>query len=260
MPDSTSLGEMVIPGTHQSTALYGWPVSQCQQPATPLDVQLEDGLRFLGGFYSFLSPVVSPSDQRILPLSSSDVRLAEKNGKLIAYHGIGELPASSRRRLPTSHPLTPLPSLRSSPTVTQRALFADLLALLTNFLSSPTSCNETILLSIQQENASTPLFLTLLRSALLDPPSSTSFPRSRYHLSNTIPRLGDVRGKIVLFSRFGGQEGKGWEDVGGMGIHPTGWEDSKKEGFEVKLPEGDRVGEGKVDKGEGGWVLGIQDW
>lgn len=62
----------------------------------------------------------------------------------------------------------------------------------------------------------------------------------------------------MLFSRFGGQQGSDWEDVGGMGIHPTGWLDSKREGFEVKLPEGDRKEGG--DKGEVGWTLGIQDW
>lgn len=62
----------------------------------------------------------------------------------------------------------------------------------------------------------------------------------------------------MLFSRFGGEKGKQWEDVGGMGIHPVGWEDSKKEGFRVSLPKGDRK-EG-VDRGEGGWTLGIQDW
>lgn len=28
LSDSYSLGDVAIPGTHQSTALYGWPVSQ----------------------------------------------------------------------------------------------------------------------------------------------------------------------------------------------------------------------------------------
>lgn len=162
--------------------------------------------------------------------------------------------------------------------MTQRSNFIDLLQLIVDFLGSPASSRETIILSIQQgpspcpficyphlrstskthplfvsstENASTPLFLSLLRSLLL------THPRSLYHLSNTIPLLADVRGKIVLFSRFGGQKGDGWEDIGGMGIHPTGWKDSAKEGFETVLPEVEGESSGK---GVGGWTLGIQDW
>lgn len=237
LPDTTSLGDILVPGTHQSTALYGWPVSQCQQPSTPLDVQLKEGIRFL------------------------DVRLAEKNGQLIAYHGIcefhpqlrGRAGRTSSRRVPTDSEF----GFRGA--VTQRALFPHLLSLLTTFLSLLTSSSETIILSIQQENASTPQFLSLLRAALFSSPDSP--PRSLYHLSNTIPRLGDVRGKIVLFSRFGGQDGAGWEDLGGMGIHPTGWRDSVQEGFEVQLPErGDEERNRWGERGEGGWVLGVQDW
>lgn len=48
LPDDISLGDVMLPGTHQSTALYGFPISQCQQPSTPLSVQLQDGIRFLG--------------------------------------------------------------------------------------------------------------------------------------------------------------------------------------------------------------------
>lgn len=62
----------------------------------------------------------------------------------------------------------------------------------------------------------------------------------------------------MLFSRFGGQKGNDWDDAGGMGIHPTDWKDSERDGFQVKLPEGNEK-EG-MDKGEGGWTLGIQDW
>lgn len=45
-------------------AFYGWPISQCQSPTTPLSVQLHAGIRVL------------------------DVRLAVIDGRLIAYRGI----------------------------------------------------------------------------------------------------------------------------------------------------------------------------
>jgi len=56
--------------------------------------------------------------------------------------------------------------------------------------------------------------------------------RGMWFLENRIPRLGEVRRKVVLFSRFGGN-GEGWEGrLNGMGIHPSVWPDSSKEGFE----------------------------
>jgi hypothetical protein len=52
-----------------------------------------------------------------------------------------------------------------------------------------------------------------------------------WYLDNRVPSLGEVRGKVVMFSRFGG-DAKGWEGgTEGIGIHPTRWPDSKKEGF-----------------------------
>jgi len=53
-----------------------------------------------------------------------------------------------------------------------------------------------------------------------------------WFLENRIPTLGEVRGKIVMLSRFGGN-GEGWENgLEGLGIHPSTWPDSKEEGFE----------------------------
>lgn len=45
-------------------AFYGWPISQCQSILTPLDVQLQSGIRVL------------------------DIRLALVKSRLVAYHGI----------------------------------------------------------------------------------------------------------------------------------------------------------------------------
>ena len=47
--------------------------------------------------------------------------------------------------------------------------------------------------------------------------------------------LGEVRGKVVMLSRFGG-DGSGWENgLEGLGIHPTAWPDSEKAGFTWRL-------------------------
>lgn len=55
--------------------------------------------------------------------------------------------------------------------------------------------------------------------------------RDLWFLENRVPTLGEVRGKIVLFSRFGGN-GAGWEGgLEGIGIHPTNWPDSSPEVF-----------------------------
>lgn len=161
--------------------------------------------------------------------------------------------------------------------LTQRANFEDLLAQVQTFLTTPESSRETVIMSIQQgafspslpprlpieseereltnswgafrtrtENASTPLFLALLRSYI-------SLSPSLWFLANRIPRLAEVRGKIVLFSRFGtAADEREWEAMGGMGIHPEGWRDSVREGFEVDLPRGENEGMS--------WTLGIQDW
>ncbi|OCF38558.1 hypothetical protein I317_07668 [Kwoniella heveanensis CBS 569] len=63
LPDGTPLGGLTLPGTHESCALYGYPISQCQQPSTPILQQLRDGIRFL------------------------DVRLRVVGGELLMYHG-----------------------------------------------------------------------------------------------------------------------------------------------------------------------------
>ncbi|WVR05714.1 hypothetical protein IAU60_002738 [Kwoniella sp. DSM 27419] len=62
-PGTTPLGDLTLPGTHESCALYGFPFSQCQQPSTPILQQLTDGVRFL------------------------DVRLRVVDNELLMYHG-----------------------------------------------------------------------------------------------------------------------------------------------------------------------------
>jgi hypothetical protein len=66
--DEACLTSLCIPGTHESLALYGWPISTCQNVDSSIEKQLNDGIRYF------------------------DIRLAPKGqvGKerLLAYHGI----------------------------------------------------------------------------------------------------------------------------------------------------------------------------
>ncbi|KAI0792804.1 PLC-like phosphodiesterase [Abortiporus biennis] len=166
-------------GTHDTMALYGWPVSQCQSLSTPLIVQLVSGIRVL------------------------DVRLSLIKDRLIAYHGI--------------YP--------------QRTPFASILSTLFTFLSSPQSSNETLVISIKQEDFMTTPWLKF-STAVLEEIKESEGGLDMWYLEDRIPTLGEVRGKCVLFSRFGG-DGSGWDGgLNGMGIHPKTWPDSEKEGFE----------------------------
>ncbi|OBZ75822.1 hypothetical protein A0H81_04799 [Grifola frondosa] len=63
IPDTVPLSALMLPGTHDALAFYGWPISQCQSLATPLSVQLHTGIRVI------------------------DIRLAVKDSRLISYHG-----------------------------------------------------------------------------------------------------------------------------------------------------------------------------
>ena len=161
-----------------SMAFFGWPISQCQSLRTPLSVQLASGIRVL------------------------DIRLAVKDNRLIAYHGI--------------YP--------------QRASFQEILATIHTFLNAPDTCGETIVMSIKQEDFATvpgDVFSKLVHDEIFKGPGG----KDMWFLDNRVPLLGEVRGKVVMFSRFGG-DGSGWEGgLEGIGIHPTRWPDSEKYGF-----------------------------
>jgi len=53
---------------------------------------------------------------------------------------------------------------------------------------------------------------------------------SRWFLEERIPTLGEVRGRGILLTRFERQDEDEWPE--GMGIHPSTWPDSRREGFE----------------------------
>ncbi|THH29636.1 hypothetical protein EUX98_g4550 [Antrodiella citrinella] len=178
LPDAIPISALSLPGTHDTMALYGWPISQCQDLTTPLPVQLQSGIRVL------------------------DIRLAVKDDGLMAFHGV--------------YP--------------QRASFQYILQTIHDFLIAPETCGETIVMSIKQEdfmNISPTIFSERVRDEITNGAGGMDM----WYLGNRIPTLGEVRGKVVMFSRFGG-DSNGWKGgLEGMGIHPTTWPDSKKTGF-----------------------------
>jgi 1-phosphatidylinositol phosphodiesterase len=131
-----------------------------------------------------------------------DVRLSNINGKLIAYHDI----------------------------IPQRVPFTKILETINTFLTAPESCQEALVMSIKQEDfrkTSVAKFSELVRKEITDSKGGLDM----WFLDNRIPTLGEVRGKVVMFSRF--EDDGGWVNgLEGMGIHPTTWPDSRKEGFE----------------------------
>jgi 1-phosphatidylinositol phosphodiesterase len=185
-------------------AFYGWPISQCQ--TAPLSTQLKDGIRVIDVRLAVIPP----------PIKGAAPPGVTQN--LIAYHGI-------------------------SP---QKTPFTSILNDVYQFLSSQDGRSETIVMSIKQEDgSSTPsqFFSKMIRNAIIagsggwdDSKTSTQgVNRGMWFLENRIPTLGEVRGKVILFSRFG-DDGAGWpQGLEGLGIHPTTWPDSKKEGFEWVL-------------------------
>jgi 1-phosphatidylinositol phosphodiesterase len=189
-------------------AFYGWPISQCQSLATPLATQLQSGIRVIDIRLAVIT-TMSPS------FTSSGITDTAPTPKyeLVAYHGV----------------------------FPQRTPFPTILQTIYTFLTSPEGSRETIVMSIKQEDyAITPteLFSRLVRETMMASPggwSTSTNDTGMYFLQNRIPQLGEVRGKVVLFSRFGG-DGAEWDGgLEGIGIHPTTWPDSEKEGFEWEL-------------------------
>ncbi|KAF8061643.1 PLC-like phosphodiesterase [Lyophyllum atratum] len=137
-----------------------------------------------------------------------DIRLAIVNDRLIAYHGI--------------YP--------------QRTPFQEMLSTIHDFLTSSSTCRETIVMSIKQEDFAKNSYLDfsrLVHEEIYNGPGG----QEMWYLRNRVPSLGEVRGKVVLFSRFGGN-GEGWEDGWeGLGMHPLHWPDSEKFAFSWQCKE-----------------------
>ena len=135
-----------------------------------------------------------------------DIRLAVVDDHLVAYHGV--------------YP--------------QRTPFRDILAALHAFLTSPAGRREALVASFKQEDFARtppPVFSQRVHDEIAAGPGGWAL----WFLENRVPALGEVRGRAVMLSRFGG-DGAGWEGgLEGLGIHPTAWPDSEKAGFEWTL-------------------------
>lgn len=182
LPDSQTLSSMCIPGTHETFARYGWPVSQCQEKTSTITKQLEDGIRFM--------------DLRVRP----DGPPGEE--KLWAFHG--------------SRP--------------QKIELGDALSQVYAFLDGIGS-RETLILSIKAEHGDAAQMQKLLFDLYI-----TSSVSHRWWLEPNWPaNLGQCRGKIVLFSRFG----HGDSQPGG--VHPPIWPDNHEGTFSYTLPSGSLI-------------------
>ena len=131
-----------------------------------------------------------------------DVRLAVKDSGLMTYHGV----------------------------IPQRNSFQSILTIIHDFLTAPETCRETVVVSIKQEDYTSVQpkdFSKQVHDEIANGPGGMGM----WFLENRIPTLGEVRGKVVMFSRFGG-DGADWEGgLEGLGIHPTTWPDSERAGF-----------------------------
>lgn len=177
LPSSDPLSSFCIPGSHESCALYGWPISACQESTSSIAHQLSRGIRFL------------------------DIRLALKGtpGKqlLYAYHGVTD----------------------------QKIEFSAILSQVYSFLTAnPT---ETVLISVKQENNMAGFLDSVFTYINANLPA--------WYLGTGMPKLGDVRGKIVLVSRLGSSNSQPG------GIHPPIWPDSSSTPFDYTLPDRTKV-------------------
>ncbi|KAM0788263.1 hypothetical protein ACM66B_001412 [Microbotryomycetes sp. NB124-2] len=175
LPDDLNLASLYVPGTHETMAYWGGPISCCQTYTLSLMEQLVGGIRMI------------------------DIRLALKNGTLKVYHGIQNEYAQAEDVVDTIYAF-----LQSRPT-------------------------ETVIVSIKQENA-VPDFETVVWR-LLDQ------RREVWYRENRWPTLGEVRGRAVVFCRFGYESQQG--------LHPVSWPDNAAAPFMTDI---------------GGRNCTVQDW
>lgn len=86
---------------------------------------------------------------------------------------------------------------------------------------------ETLVFSLKQEEENDPEFASAIYNTLMQYQNG-----ERWWWGEGVPRLGEVRGKGVLMTRYGSQYPKG------QGIHPTSWPNDQPEGFTADLLDG----------------------
>jgi 1-phosphatidylinositol phosphodiesterase len=159
LADDLLLGKMTIPGTHETCALYGGDLVECQTKT--LRQQLDAGIRFV------------------------DIRCRHIEDVFTIHHGL----------------------------VYQHINFgAGVRDVCLQFLADHPS--ECIIMSIKKEYKEVDCNRTFEQTF----DWYLEGNRASWYLNDTIPKLGDVRGKIVLFRRFTGQAPV-------LGINASDWKD-----------------------------------
>ncbi len=104
-----------------------------------------------------------------------DLRLSVRGERLFAVHGFAPC-YSPEKNLKTPYPAE------------------EIFSVLISFLTAHPS--ETVLISVQQDGSQDPLFPTLLYENHIEK------YKAHFYLKNALPRLAEVRGKLVLLRRF----------------------------------------------------------
>lgn len=104
LPDTQSLSSMCIPGTHETFARYGWPISQCQEDSSTIAKQLEDGIRFMD---FRVRPDGEPGQERLWAFHGSrpqHIELGQALDQVYAFlDGVGSRGEESARTTTTTN-------------------------------------------------------------------------------------------------------------------------------------------------------------
>tara|TARA_B100000700_G_scaffold224767_1_gene247891 strand:- start:4332 stop:5354 length:1023 start_codon:yes stop_codon:yes gene_type:complete len=155
--DKISLGQITMPGTHNSGALLEPITGTAACQTLSIQEQLEAGVRFF------------------------DLRCRHENDVFTIYHG----------------------------PVFQKQTLDDVLNEMKRFLEQNTK--EVLLVSLKQENSPRNISRTFEDTVR----SYVNRDKSLWHLGQDIPKIGDVRGKLVMLRRFITQKA--------LGIDATNW-------------------------------------
>jgi 1-phosphatidylinositol phosphodiesterase len=109
--------------------------------------------------------------------------------------------------------------------ISQRVSFPSILQTIHDFLLEHPQ--EALVVSIKQEDEGAVRFNQLLARDIEESKGGWGM---WFLKGGRIPTLGEMRGKCLMFSRFGGTI-EGWPSDKGLGMHPTHWPDSSM-GFE----------------------------
>lgn len=124
--------------------------------------------------------------------------------------------------------------------VPQFVSFKDIMRDTYAFLKSDLGRGETIIMSIKQESLASSEWSSAVRREIQEH-YNTFYPNSNsnsewkkmWFLQNRVPKLGECRGKVVLFSRFNPADPSEWDNGWeGMGIKPPIWPYSDERGFQ----------------------------